>query len=332
MSMATAEEPDRNLALELMRATEAASLAAGRWMGRADKESGDASAVDAMRLMLASVEMDGTVVIGEGEKDEAPMLFNGERIGTGRAPAVDIAVDPIDGTRLLSEGRQGALAVIAAAPRGAMLDPGPMVYMDKWVVGPDAVGVVDIDAPIGDNLAKIAKAKGKDVNDLTVIMLERDRHQEMFRDVREAGARLRLITDGDVAASMLAATPEQPVDALLGIGGTPEGVVSACAVRAIGGEMLGRLWPRNDDEAAKATEAGYDVEAALGSDDLVGSDDTFFVCTGITSGELVEGVVYGAHGVTTDSFVARGKSGTIRWIRGRHTLNKLMEYSAIDFG
>jgi fructose-1,6-bisphosphatase II len=321
--VADRQQPDRNLALELVRATEAAALAAGRWMGRNQKEAGDQAAVDAMRLVLNTVEMDGVVVIGEGEKDEAPMLFNGESVGTGRPPQIDIAVDPIDGTRLLAQGRPGSLAVIAAAPRGTMLDPGPMVYMEKWVVGGDAVGVIDIDAPVDRNLEAVAKAKGKDVNDLTIMMLDRERHEEMAQQVRETGARLRLLMDGDVAGSLLALLPEKNVDVLLGIGGTPEGVISACAVQAIGGEMIGRLWARTQ---------GYDLDEPLTTSRLVSSSDTFFVCTGVTDGALVEGVVYTAGGATTESLVTRGKSGTIRTINARHTFDKLMEYSSIDFG
>jgi fructose-1,6-bisphosphatase II len=323
--------PDRNLAMELVRATEAAALAAGRWMGRMEKESSDQAAVDAMRLVLDTVEMDGVVIIGEGEKDEAPMLYNGEQVGAGRPPETDIAVDPIDGTRLLSEGRPGSISVISVAPRGTMYDPGPMVYMEKWVVGPDATGVVDIDAPTAENLTKIAKSKGKDVNDLTVIMLDRDRHAEMAREVREAGARLRLIMDGDVAAGLLAALPEKNVDVLIGIGGTPEGVVLACALKAIGGEMIGRLWARNDDEIRRAEEGGYDIHEILDTDRLVSSYDTFFACTGITAGDLVDGVHYMRGGATTESLVMRGKSGTIRYVKARHNLDKVMEYSSIDF-
>jgi len=325
------QQPDRNLALELVRATEAAALAAGRWMGRNQKEAGDQAAVDAMRLMLSTVEMDGIVVIGEGEKDEAPMLYNGEKIGTGHPPQVDIAVDPIDGTRLLAQGRPGALAVIAMSPRGTMFNPGPMVYMMKWVVGADAVGVVDIDAPVARNLEAIAREKGKDVADLTVIMLDRDRHTELMAEVRDTGARLRLIMDGDVAASLLALLPEKPVDVLLGIGGTPEGVTSACAVQAIGGEMIGRLWARSEDEARLARELGHDLTEPLTTSRLVSSNDTFFVCTGVTDGDLVDGVTYLRGGATTESLVMRGKSGTLRTVRARHTFDKLMEYSAIDF-
>jgi fructose-1,6-bisphosphatase II len=325
------QQPDRNLALELVRATEAAALAAGRWMGRNQKESGDQAAVDAMRLMLSTVEMDGIVVIGEGEKDEAPMLYNGEKIGTGNPPQVDIAVDPIDGTRLLAQGRPGSLAVIAVAPRGTMFNPGPMVYMLKWVVGEEAVGVIDIDAPVARNLEAVAHAKGKDVNDLTVIMLDRPRHDDLMREVRETGARLRLIMDGDVAASLLALLPDKDIDVLLGIGGTPEGVTSACAVQALGGEMIGRLWARNAEEAAEARELGYDLEEPLTTGRLVSSNDTFFVCTGVTPGDLVDGVTYSRRGATTESLVTRGKSGTLRIVKARHTFDKLMEYSAIDF-
>jgi fructose-1,6-bisphosphatase II len=325
------QQPERNLALELVRATEAAAMAAGRWMGRNQKESGDGAAVDAMRLMLSSVQMDGLVVIGEGEKDEAPMLFNGEHVGSGEAPEMDIAVDPIDGTRLLAEGRPGSLAVIAAAPRGTMLDPGPMLYMMKWMIGEDAVGAVDVDAPIADNLAKIAQAKGKDVEDLVVVMLDRPRHEEMMREVRATGARLRLIMDGDVAAGLLAMLPDRPVDVCFGIGGTPEGVITACAARALGGEQLGRLWARNDGEVTAAQEQGFDLDEILTTDRLVSSPDTFFVCTGITPGDLVAGVDYSRRGATTESLVMRGKSGTIRYIKARHTFDKLMEYSSIDF-
>jgi fructose-1,6-bisphosphatase II len=325
------QQPTRNLALELVRATEAAALAAGRWMGRNEKESGDQAAVDAMRLMLSQVDMDGIVVIGEGEKDEAPMLYNGEAVGTGAEPKVDVAVDPIDGTRLLAQGRPGSLAVLAVAPRGTMLDPGPMVYMEKWVVGSDAVGVVDIDAPIGDNLKAIARAKGRDPEDLTVVMLDRPRHDEMMREVRACGSRLRLIMDGDVAAGLLALLPERPIDVLLGIGGTPEGVITACAVHAMDGEMVGRLWARNDDERARARELGYDLSRPLRTTDLVSSHDTFFACTGITPGDLVDGVAYHPRGAVTDSLVMRGKSGTVRWVKARHTFDKLMTYSVIDF-
>ena len=326
------ERPDRNLALEIVRVTEAAALASARWQGRGDKEGGDQAAVDAMRKMLESVEMDGTVVIGEGEKDEAPMLFNGERVGTGNAPAVDIAVDPVEGTRLLAEGRPGSLAVLAAAPAGTMFDPGPCVYMLKMVVGPDAADAIDIDAPIVDNLRSVARAKGKDVSDLTVIMLDRDRHEEFKRQVRELGARLQFITDGDVAGALLAAWDERPeVDMLLGIGGTPEGVTSACAVKALGGRILGRMWPRNDEERARAVDLGYDVDQVLDTDDLVRSDDCFFAATGITPGQLVEGVTFDGHGATTETLMMRAKSGTVRVVHARHRLHKLRQYASVSY-
>jgi fructose-1,6-bisphosphatase II len=321
--------PDRNLALELVRATEAAAIAAGRWMGRNDKPAGDQAAVDAMRQMLTTVDIRGVVVIGEGEKDEAPMLYNGEEVGSGAGPETDIAVDPVDGTRLLAEGRPGSLAVLAMAPRGTMFDPGPMVYMDKWVVGADARGTVDIDAPIADNLARIAKAKGKGVSDLTVIMLDRERHAEKAQQVRDAGARLRLIMDGDIAAGLLAALPDRPVDVAIGIGGTPEGVTTACAIRALGGEMVGRLWARNDDEVRRAREGGYDIDEVLTTERLVASPDTFFVCTGVTTGDLVDGVDYTGQGVVTDSICMRGKSGTVRRIRAAHNRSKLEELDAV---
>ena len=326
------ERPDRNLALEIVRVTEAAALASARWQGRGDKEAGDQAAVDAMRKMLESVDMDGTVVIGEGEKDEAPMLFNGERVGSGAAPAVDIAVDPVEGTRLLAEGRPGSLAVLAAAPAGTMFDPGPCVYMHKMVVGPDAADVVDLDAPIADNLAKIARAKGKHISDCTVIMLDRDRHEQFKREIRDAGARLQFITDGDVAGALLAAWDARPeVDMLLGIGGTPEGVVSACAVKALEGRILGRMWPRNDEERSRAQDMDYDVDAILDTDDLVRSEDCFFSATGITPGQLVEGVTFDGRGATTETLMMRAKSGTVRLVHARHRLTKLREYSSVPY-
>ncbi|MBW3620571.1 MAG: class II fructose-bisphosphatase [Actinobacteria bacterium] len=330
--MTPTERPDRNLAIELVRTTEAAALAAARWQGRGAKEEGDQAAVDAMRQVLATVDMDGTVIIGEGEKDEAPMLYNGESVGTGSPPKVDIAVDPVDGTRLLAEGRPGSLAVLAAAPGGAMFDPGPMVYMEKIVVGPDAVDAIDLDATIGQNLEMVAKAKRRQVRDLTVMMLDRDRHEDAKREIRDAGARLQLITDGDVAAAILAAWDERPaVDMLYGIGGTPEGVTAACAVKALGGRIIGRIWPRNDEERQAAVDAGYDLEQVLDTDDLVTSDDCFFACTGITPGQLLAGVTFDGHGAVTESLVMRGKSGTIRVIKARHRLEKLREYASINY-
>jgi fructose-1,6-bisphosphatase II len=327
-----AETPDRNLALELVRVTEAAALAAARWQGRGDKEAGDQAAVDAMRLMLSTVPMDGVVVIGEGEKDEAPMLYNGEEIGTGEPPEADIAVDPVEGTTLLAEGRPGAIAVLSLAPRGTMFDPGPCVYMEKLVVGPDAVGAIDLDAPIKENLQSIAKAKGREVRDLTVVMLDRDRHEELKREIREAGARLQLIQHGDVSAGLRAARESrEDVDLLVGIGGTPEGVITACGVKCIGGEMLGRLWPRNDEERSAAENAGYDLDQVLTTDDLVNSDDVFFACTGITGGGLVDAVRFDGQGARTDSLVMRSKSGTVREVLARHRFEKLREYASIDY-
>jgi fructose-1,6-bisphosphatase II len=325
--MPNPEHPDRNLAIELVRTTEAAAMAAAQWQGRGDKESGDQAAVDAMRAMLSTIEMAGVVVIGEGEKDEAPMLFNGEVVGTGHPPAVDIAVDPVDGTRLLSEGRPGSLAVIAATARGGMFDPGPCVYMEKMVVGPHAAGLIDLDAPLHRNLDRIARALGKSRHEVTVMMLDRPRHEDAKREVREAGARLQLIRDGDVAAGVLAAWDERPsVDLLYGIGGTPEGVSTACAVKALRGEILGRLWPRDDAERQAALDAGYDLDHVLTTNDLVQTEDAFFACTGITAGQLVDGVTYDNHGAITESLVVRAKSGTVRVIRSRHRAAKLSEY------
>lgn len=328
--MPSPEKPDRSLAIEIVRVTEAAALAAARWQGRGAKEDGDRAAVDAMRTMLDLVEMDGTVVIGEGEKDQAPMLYNGERVGTGTAPEVDIAVDPVDGTRLLAEGRPESLAVLAAAPHGMMFDPGPCVYMHKLCVGPDAVDAVDLEAPLTENLERIAAAKDKQVRDVTVMMLERNRHEDFKREIREAGARLQLITDGDVAGAILAAWDDRPeIDLLVGIGGTPEGVTAACAVKALGGQLLGRLWPRNDDEAARAREAGYDLDQVLTVDDLVAGDECFFAATGITAGQLLRGVSFDAHGATTESILTRNRSGTVRVVRARHRHHKLRQFSSV---
>jgi len=326
------EKPDRNLAIELVRVTEAAAMAAARWQGRGDKESGDQAAVDAMRTVLDTVDFDGTVIIGEGEKDEAPMLYNGERVGSGTPPAVDIAVDPVEGTRLLAEGRPGSLAVMAGAPSGTMFDPGPCVYMEKLVVGPDAAGSIDLERPIDENLAAVAKATGRPLEDLTVVMLDRERHDEAKRVVRAAGCRLQLITDGDVAAGLVAAWVERPqIDVLYGIGGTPEGVITACAVKALDGEMLGRLWPRSDAERQAALDGGYDLSAVLTQDDLVTADDCFIACTGITTSQLLSGVSFDRHGATTESLMMRAKSGTVRTIRARHRLEKLRKYSAVAY-
>lgn len=324
------QTPDRNLAMDLCRATEAAALAAGRWFGRGDKEAADQAAVDGMRLVLNSVPMDGVVVIGEGEKDEAPMLYNGEEIGSG-GPACDIAVDPIDGTTLTSLGRNNAISVIAVSTRGSMFDPGPCVYMDKIAVGPEAFDVVDIDAPVRANLRAVAKAKGKQVHDVTAVILDRDRHAGIIRECREAGARIRLIPDGDVAGAISVAWPDSGSDILLGIGGTPEGVIAACALKCLGGAIYGRLWPRNDAERTAAQEAGYDLERVLTTEDLVAGDDVFFAATGISDGDLLRGVRYRGDGASTESLVMRSKSGTIRTVRAEHRWEKLMRFSAVKF-
>lgn len=326
-----AEEPERNLALELVRVTEAAALAAGRWMGRGDKEAGDQAAVDAMRLMLSTVSMKGVVVIGEGEKDEAPMLYNGEEIGNGHPPEVDVAVDPIEGTRLLAYGRANALSVVALASRGTMFNPNPVVYMEKWVVGPPAKGVVDLEQPVELNLSRIAEASGKDMDDLTLVVLDRPRHEELVRRIRGVGARIRLITDGDVAGGIMTGFPETGVDAAVGIGGSPEGVITACAIKCLGGEILGRLWPRDEEEAARARERGLDLERVLTTDDLVADDNVFFAASGVTDGELLRGVHYTGQGASTHSLSMRSKSGTVRWVEATHRWDKLMRYSAVEY-
>ncbi|MGH9022523.1 MAG: class II fructose-bisphosphatase [Acidimicrobiia bacterium] len=318
-----ATTPDRNLAMELVRVTEAAALAAGRWMGRGDKEAADGAAVDAMRAVLNGISMSGVVVIGEGEKDEAPMLYNGEPIGDGAPPEVDIAVDPIDGTTLTSLGRPNAIAVIALAERGTMFDPGPCVYMEKIAVGPTAKGAIDLNAPVIDNLVAVAKALDKDVADVTVVVLDRDRHAEIVADCRAAGARIRLIPDGDVAGAISVAWPESGADLLLGIGGTPEGVIAACALKCLGGAIQGRLWPRDDNERRAALDAGYDLARVLSTDDLVSGEDVFFAATGITDGELLRGVRYRGGGASTQSLVMRSKSGTVRRIDANHRSAKL---------
>jgi len=325
------ELPERNLALELVRVTEAAALAAGRFMGRGDKEGSDRAAVDAMRLVLNSVEMDGIVVIGEGEKDKAPMLYNGETLGTGREPQVDIAVDPIDGTRLLALGKANSLATVALADRGSMFNPGPIVYMEKIAVGPEAKGCIDIQAPVAANLHSVARAVGKDVRDLTVVVLERPRHDQLIADIRQAGARIRLITDGDVAGSLMTAWPDSGVDVLMGTGGTPEGVLSACALKAMGGEIQGRLVARSEAEAAKAKEMGYSLTQVLTIDDLVRSNNVFFAATGITDGELLDGVKFYGDGARTHSLVMRSKSGTVREVVARHRWDKLMRFSQVKY-
>lgn len=323
------ETPDRNLALELVRVTEAAAMAAARWMGRGDKKGADGAAVDAMRLVLDSVAMDGTVIIGEGEKDAAPMLYNGERIGNGTPPVVDIAVDPIDGTTLTSLGRSGALSVIAMSSAGSMFNPGPCVYMEKLAVGPEAAGRVSLDATPAENIAAVAEAKGESVADVTVVVLDRPRHTELIADIRATGARIRLIPDGDVAGAISAALPESGGDLLLGIGGTPEGVIAAAALKCMGGEIQGRLWPRDDNERAAAIAAGYDLDQVLTTDDLVSGDDCFFAATGVTDGELLRGVHYDRRGASTESLVMRSRTGTVRRIQAQHQLKKLAGYASV---
>jgi fructose-1,6-bisphosphatase II len=323
--------PDRNLSLELARVTEAAALAAGRWMGRGDKEGADRAAVEAMRIALSTVAMDGVVVIGEGEKDEAPMLANGEVVGDGTPMLCDVAVDPIDGTTPIALGRGGALAVIAVSERNTMFNPGPCVYMEKLAVGPEAAGHIDIRASATENLHSIARAKGTSVRDLTVVILDRPRHADLVAEVRAAGARIRLISDGDVAGAISTAWPESGTDVLIGIGGTPEGVIAAAALKCMGGEIQGRLWPRNADERARAEAAGYHLGAVLTTDDLVQGDNCFFSATGLTDGELLRGVRYHSRGATTQSLVMRSKTGTVRLIDAHHRLSKLATFSAIEF-
>jgi fructose-1,6-bisphosphatase II len=333
MSVQVPGRPDRNLALELVRVTEAAALAAARMVGRGDKEGADQAAVDAMRHVLDSVSMDGVVVIGEGEKDEAPMLFNGEQIGDGTPPQVDVAVDPLEGTRLTALGMPSALAVIALSERGTMFDPGPCVYMEKIAGGPEVADLLDLDRPLPETLGLVAERKGIDIRDVMVVMLDRERHYEAMDQVREAGARVRLILDGDVSAALLAVSENSPVDLLWGIGGTPEGVISAAAIKCIGGQLLGRLWPRNDDERTAAVEAGYDLAKILNCDDLVRGEDVFFSATGVTDGDVLQGVRYqGDRGATTESLVMRSRSGTVRRVSARHDRGKLRELTGVRYG
>jgi len=319
----TYQLPDRNLGLDLMRVTEAAAMAAGRWAGKGDKEGGDKAAVDQMRLLLGTVPFRGVVIIGEGEKDEAPMLHNGEEVGDGTGYEFDVAVDPVDGTTLLAKGMPNALAMIAIAERGAMFNPKDVFYMDKIVVGPGAVDVIDIDATPQANVVAVAKALGKDPEDLTVCILDRPRHHDLVADVRAAGARIKFISDGDVAGAIMAASPNIDVDLAMGVGGTPEGVLTACAIRALGGAMQTKLWFSDDHQRQRAIDAGHDLDAILTTNDLVRTDNAFFVCTGITDGELLRGVRYTPDGATTESLVLRAKSGTIRSVHSTHALKKL---------
>lgn len=325
--------PDRNLALELVRVTEAAAMAAGRWVGRGDKNGADGVAVQAMRVMISTIGMDGTVVIGEGEKDDAPMLFNGERVGDGTGPECDVAVDPIDGTTLTAKGMSNAIAVLAVAPRGSMYDPSAVFYMEKLVTGPEAADAVDIRLPAAENVRRVAKAKGSNPSDVTVVLLDRPRHEKMAEEIRATGARIKFISDGDVAGAIMAARPDTGIDLLMGIGGTPEGIIAACAMKAMGGVIQGRLWPKDDEERQRALDAGHNLDPAhvLDTDTLVTGDDCFFVATGITDGELVRGVRYRGGGAITQSLVMRSRSGTIRTITSEHQLSKLRGYSSIDF-
>ncbi|HKS44690.1 MAG TPA: class II fructose-bisphosphatase [Amycolatopsis sp.] len=325
------EAPDRNLAMELVRVTEAAAMAAGRWVGKGDKNRGDGAAVDAMRQLISTVSMRGVVVIGEGEKDEAPMLYNGEEVGNGDGPDCDVAVDPIDGTTLMAKGMPNALAVLAVAERGAMFDPSAVFYMEKLAVGPEAAGSVDLSAPVAENIRRVAKAKNSGVSDVTVCILDRPRHERLVKEVRDAGARIRFISDGDVAGAIAAARPTTGVDLLLGVGGTPEGIIAACAMKCLGGELQGRLWPKDDAEREKALAAGHDLDRVLTTDDLVRGDNVFFCATGVTDGDLLRGVHYREGGATTQSIVMRSKSGTVRMIDGYHRLTKLRAYSSVDF-
>ncbi|HUB37585.1 MAG TPA: class II fructose-bisphosphatase [Streptosporangiaceae bacterium] len=323
--------PDRNLALELARVTEAGAMASARWVGRGDKNGADGAAVNAMRQLINTVSMNGVVVIGEGEKDHAPMLYNGEQVGDGSGPLCDVAVDPIDGTRLTANGMPNAVSVIAVSARGSMYDPSAVYYMSKLVTGPEAADVVDLDAPPAANIAAVARAKGCSLSDVTVVMLDRPRHADLINEIRQAGARIKLLTDGDVAGAIMAARDGTGVDLLLGIGGTPEGIIAACAVKCLGGVILGKLAPRDDAERVKALDAGHDLDRVLSTDDLVTSDDAFFAATGITDGELLAGVRYRAGGAVTHSLVMRARSGTVRNIHSEHQLWKVAKYSVVQY-
>ncbi len=327
------EYPDRNLALELVRVTEAAAMAAARWIGVGEKKLADQAAVDAMRLVMGSVPMDGVVVIGEGEKDEAPMLYNGEAIGDGSPPKVDIAVDPLEGTTLTALGQPNATSVVALSERGTMFDPGPCVYMEKIAGGPEIADLLDLDRPLGETFKLIAKRKKCDVRDIMVVILDRERNQPGVDQVREAGGRIRFISHGDVSAAMIAVSEGTSVDLLWGIGGTPEGVLSAAAIKCLGGEFLARLWPRNDEERRQAVDQGYDLEQVLNSNDLVAGGDVFFAATGVTEGDLLEGVRYPeSAGATTESLVTRSRSGTVRQIQAQHDRNKLRQITGERYG
>ncbi len=329
MSARTA--PDRNIALELVRVTEAAAMAAARWIGRGDKEDADQAAVDAMRFVLDSVAIRGVVVIGEGEKDKAPMLYNGEEVGSGEGPEVDVAVDPLEGTRLTALGQPNAIAVIAVAERGTMLFPGAALYMEKIAVGPNAIDAIDIERSPTENVAAVAQALGKTPREVDVVVLERDRHDDLIAELREAGARVRLIRDGDVAPAIAAAQPGTGVDMLYGIGGTPEGVISAAALKCVGGGIQGRLWPRNDDERQQLLEAGLDPARVLHTNDLVSGEDVFVAATGVTTGSLLQGVQYTPGGAITDSIVMRSRSGTVRRVVAQQSLAKLSAMTGFEY-
>jgi fructose-1,6-bisphosphatase II len=327
----TGNRPDRNLALELVRVTEAAALGAGRWIGRGDKESADQAAVDGMRVILDTVTMDGVVVIGEGEKDEAPMLFNGEEVGDGNGSPVDVAVDPLEGTRLTAKGQPNAIAVIAVAERGTMFFPGAAVYMDKIATGPEAIDAVDIDAPPRENVSRVAKAKGRRPSEISVVVLERGRHEALIDELRETGCKVHLIPDGDVAPAIAAAQPATGVDLLMGIGGTPEGVIAAAALKCVGGGVQGKLWPRNSEERQALVDAGFDLDRVLTTDDLVSGQDVFVAATGVTTGALLRGVRYLSGGAVTDSIVMRSRSGTVRRIEATHAFDKLEALSGREY-
>jgi len=324
---ASSKAPDRNLALELVRVTEAAAMAAGRWIGRGDKEAADKAAVDAMRVVLDTVSMAGLVVIGEGEKDEAPMLFNGEEIGNGQGPEVDVAVDPLEGTRLTALGMPNAITTVALAERGTMFFPGAAVYMDKISCGPESADVIDIEAPPAENVRRVAKARGVSPSEISVVVLDRERHADLIAELRDVGAKVMLITDGDVAPAIAASQPGTGVDLLMGVGGTPEGVLSAAALKCVGGSIQGKLWPRNDEERQALVDDGYDLDRVLTTDDLVGSQNVFFAATGVTTGALLSGVRYTREGAATDSIVMRSRSGTVRRIEATHAFQKLEEIS-----
>ncbi len=327
----TREAPQRNLGLDLVRVTEAAALAAARWLGKGDKEAGDQAAVDAMRLSFNTIDIDGKVVIGEGEKDQAPMLYNGEELGTKNGPRMDVAVDPVEGTRLLAFGRPNAIAVVSIAPRGTMFNPGPAFYMKKLVVGPEAKEVVDIDAPVADTLKKVARALGKDVDDLVVFVLDKPRHQQLLQEIRRAGARVTLHTDGDVAGALMAVSPDSEVDVMLGTGGTPEGVLAASAIKIVGGQILAKLDPQSPEEKENVLNAGLNLHEVYTVDQLIASDDIFFAATGISGGTFLRGVKFTGKGAITHSMVMRGKTGTVRYIEAHHSFEKLMRISAIKY-